>query len=126
VLEVGLTGDLPDMKPEECAVRLGAGPVLLAYDGAMIPNLRLRDLVIDVARELGIPLQIDVMQRGATDGGPIHVNARGVPSVVLGVPARHIHSHQGIISRDDYDATARLVVELVRRLDAQRVAELAP
>ena len=126
VLEVAIAGDLPEMKPEESAVKLGAGPVLLAYDGTMIPNLRLRDLVFDVARELGIPLQVDVLSRGGTDGGPIHVNARGVPCVVLGVPARHIHSHQGIISRDDYDATARLVVELVRRLDAKTVAQLAP
>ncbi|MDI7277397.1 MAG: M42 family metallopeptidase [Anaerolineae bacterium] len=126
VLEVGLACDLPDMKAEECAVKLGGGPALLAYDGSMIPNLRLRDLVIDLARDLGIPLQVDVLQRGGTDGGPIHVNARGVPSIVLGVPARHIHSHQGIISRDDYDATARLVIELVRRLDSETVSGLAP
>jgi endoglucanase len=98
----------------------------LAIDGTMIPNLRLRDLTIDAARELGIPLQVDVLARGGTDGGPIHVTAGGVPAVVIGVPARHIHSHQGIISRDDYDATVRLVTELVRRLDAETVAGLRP
>jgi endoglucanase len=126
VLEVGLAGDLPDIKPEECAAKLGGGPELFAVDGSMIPNLRLRDLVIDTAQELGIPLQIDVLMRGGTDGGSIHVHARGVPAVVVGVPARHIHSHQGIISRDDYDATVRLLVEVVKRLDAETVAGLRP
>lgn len=124
VLEVGLAGDLPDIKPEESSVKLGGGPALLVIDGSMIPNLRLRDLAIDTARELGIPLQVDAMPRGGTDGGQIHVHAGGVPAVVIGVPARHIHSHQGIIKRDDYDATVRLVAELIRRLDADTVAGL--
>jgi len=124
VLEVGLATDLPDMKAD-AVVKLGGGPVLLALDGSMIPNLALRDLVIDTARAQGIPLQMDVMLRCGTDGGEIHVNARGVPAVVLGVPARHIHSHQGIIWREDYDATVRLVVEVVKRLDAETVRRLA-
>ncbi len=124
VLEAALAGDLPDMKPEEAAVKLGGGPVLLAYDASMIPNLALRNLVIDTARAEGIPLQIDVMPRGGTDAGAIHVNAGGVPATVLAVPARHIHSHQGIISRSDYDQTVRLVTALVRRLDAGAVAGL--
>lgn len=124
VLEVGLAGDLPDIKPEECAIKLGAGAQLFVYDGSMIPNQRLRHLAIDTARELGIPLQLDALVRGGTDGGAIHVNARGVPAVVIGVPTRHIHSHQGIIHRDDFDAAARLVAELVKRLDAGTVEGL--
>lgn len=124
VMEVALAGDLPDMKPEECAAKMGQGVVVLAYDGSMIPNLHLRDLAIDTAREKGIPVQVDVLSRGGTDGGPIHTNARGTPSLVLGVPTRHIHSHQGIIYRDDFDAAVRLVVELVKRLDAETVAGL--
>lgn len=126
IMEVGLAGDLPDMKPEESVVKLGGGPALLTIDSSMIPNLRLRDLVIDTAQEMGIPLQVDVLARGGTDGGPIHQNAGGVPAVVIGVPTRHIHSHQGIIRRDDYDQTVRLVTELVKRLDAKTVATLRP
>lgn len=124
VLEVSLAGDLPDMKPEESATKLGGGVSLLAYDGSMIPNLRLRDLAIETAQANGIPYQLDVLARGGTDGGPIHQNASGVPSLVIGVPSRHIHSHQGIINRGDFDAAVRLVVELVRRLDAKTVATL--
>ncbi len=124
IMEVGLASDLPDIPSEERTVKLGAGPQLFAYDGSMIPNLRLRDLAIDTARELGVPLQIEVLVRGGTDGGPIHMHACGVPSLVLGVPTRHIHSHQGIIDRGDFDAAARLTVELVKRLDSKTVAGL--
>ncbi|HOG47730.1 MAG TPA: M42 family metallopeptidase [Anaerolineae bacterium] len=126
VMEVAIAGDLPDMKPEEGATRLGGGVSLLAYDGSMIPNLKLRDLAIDTAQAAGIPYQIDLMPRGGTDGGPIHQNRSGVPGLVIGVPTRHIHSHQGIISRDDFDAAVRLVVALIERLDATTVAGLTP
>jgi len=124
ILEVDIAGDVPGIKPEECAVKLGKGPSLLLYDARMIPNLRLRDLVVQVAEAEGIPLQFGAMPGGATDGAMIHMHAAGVPCVVIGVPARHIHSHTSIIRRDDYDNALKLLVALVRRLDAGTVQGL--
>lgn len=126
ILEVDIAGDVPGIKPEETAVKMGGGPTLLVYDARMIPNLKLRDLVIATAEELDIPLQFSAMAGGATDGGMIHLHNQGVPSVVLGVPTRHIHSHSALLCRDDYDQALRLVVALVKKLDAQTVAGLAP
>lgn len=124
ILEVDIAADVPGIKPEEWAVRLGKGPSLLLYDSRMIPNLRLRDLVIETAEAEGIPLQYSAMTGGATDGAMIHIHAAGVPCVVLGVPTRHIHSHTGIIWRDDYERTLQLVLALVRRLDRATVDAL--
>jgi putative aminopeptidase FrvX len=124
VLEVDIAGDVPGIKPEESAVKMGGGPTLLVYDARMIPNLKLRDLVIATAEELGVPLQFSAMSGGATDGGMIHIHNEGVPAVVIGVPTRHIHSHNAILCRDDYDRALQLIVALVRKLDAQAVADL--
>jgi len=124
ILEVDIAGDVPGIKPEESAVKMGAGPTLLVYDARMIPNLKLRDLVIATAEELGIPLQFSAMGGGATDGGMIHIHNEGVPTVVIGVPTRHIHSHNAILLRDDYDQALQLVVALVKKLDAATVAGL--
>ena len=121
VLETDIAGDTPGIKPEESSIKLGAGPTLLAYDARMIPNLKLRDLVIDLARQINVPLQLSTLEGGATDGGPIHLHKMGVPTVVMGVPTRHIHSHNAILRRDDFDATVRLVVELIKRLDKATV-----
>ena len=85
----------------------------------MIPNLKLRDLVMLTAAELDIPLQMSLIEGGATDGGAIHLHKTGVPTVVIGVPARHIHSHSAIIHREDYDGALALLIELVKRLDAE-------
>jgi putative aminopeptidase FrvX len=124
VLESDIAGDVPGIKPEESTVKLGKGPTLVIFDARMIPNLKLRDLVMDIARELDIPLQISYIEGGATDGGAIHLHNTGVPTVVIGVAARHIHSHSSIIHRDDYDHGVKLLVALVQRLDADMVAGL--
>ena len=124
ILETDIAGDVPGIKPEESAIKLGDGPTLLAYDARMIPNLKLRDMVIDTAKKLNIPLQMSAIEGGATDGGPIHLHRIGVPTVVLGVPTRHIHSHNTILRRDDFDHTAALVTALVQSLDKETVTAL--
>jgi endoglucanase len=124
ILEVDIAGDVPGIEPEELGIKLGKGPSLLVYDARMIPNLKLRDLVIETAQDLEIPLQFSAMEGGATDGGMIHIHAEGVPTVVIGVPTRHIHSHVGILHREDYDHALRLVVALIRKLDQDTVHEL--
>jgi putative aminopeptidase FrvX len=124
ILEVDICGDVPGIEEEESAVKLGGGPTMLVYDRQMIPNLKLRDLVIATADELGIPLQFSAMSGGATDGGMIHLHNEGVPAVVIGVPTRHIHSHAAILHRDDYDQALDLVVAVVKKLDAATVEGL--
>ena len=121
IAEVEIAGDVPGIKPEESAVKLGGGPVLLVYDARMIPNLKLRDLVIDTAKTNNIPLQLSAVEGGATDGGPIHLHKAGVPTVVLSIPTRHIHSHNAIFHRDDFDNAVKLLTEVIQKLDADNV-----
>ncbi|MHC1724711.1 MAG: M42 family metallopeptidase [Syntrophobacteraceae bacterium] len=122
VLEIDFCGDVPGIRPEESSVKLGGGPSLVLLEARMIPNLKFRDLAIETARELGIPLQLSAWLGGSTDGGQIHLHKTGVPTIALGVPARHIHSHSGIISRADFDKALRLVIALAERLDEKTVA----
>jgi len=123
-MEVGVAGDVPDVKKEDAQGKLGKGPAIVIRDGTMIPNLRLRDLFIETAEALRIPYQFDLLDRGGTDSGAIHLHRRGVPNLVITVPTRHIHSHAGIIHRDDYDRTVQLVTAVIKKLDAETVADL--
>ncbi len=124
VLESDIAGDVPGVSKDESQVRLGKGPSVLMYDARMIPNLKLRDLVMDTAKEAGISVQTSVIEGGATDGAAIHLHRTGVPTVVVAVPARHIHSHSSIIHRDDYDQAVQLIVALLKRMDAACVEEI--
>lgn len=124
IFESDIAGDVPGIRPEESSVKLGKGPTILIYDTRMIPNLRLRDLVIQLAEELDIPVQLSAIEGGATDGAAIHLHGIGVPTVVIGVAARHIHSDSSIIHRDDYDRAVRLMTVLMERLDLDTVKSL--
>lgn len=124
VLESDIAGDVPGIKPEESSVKLGAGPTVLIYEGRMIPNLRLRQLIMDVAQEEGIPLQVSYVEGGSTDGAAIHLHHVGVPTAVLAVAARHIHSHSSIIHREDYNNAVNLLTAVIKRLDTDAVSNL--
>jgi endoglucanase len=126
ILEVDIAGDIPGVKPEQSRVKIGEGPSIILYDRGLIPNLKLRDLIIDTAAQENIPLQISSYSvGGSTDGSKIHLHGIGVPTIVLGVPTRHIHSHGGIIHRDDYENGVKLLTEVVARLDGDTVKGLA-
>jgi endoglucanase len=120
-LDVGIAHDTPGTEGDE---KLGGGPLIVIYDSSSIPNRRLRDLVIDTAETLEQPLQFEAVERGGTDAGRIHLSGEGVPSLSMGVPARYIHSHVSIIDRRDYEATVKLLVALVKRLDKKTVEAL--
>ena len=123
-LEVDIAGDMPGVKEFEAIAKLGQGPSILLYDSSMIPHRKLRDFVVQTAKEANIPLQFASMPGGGTDAGRMHLYKSGVPSIVVGVPTRYIHSHAGIIHQDDFDNAVALMVELIKRLDADTVADI--
>ena len=84
-------------------------------------NRKLTQYLIDMANKLQIPYQIAVRKSGGTDARAIHLHGAGVPTAVLGVPARYIHTHNGIIHLEDYLTTLKLVVEFLRTLDVETV-----
>lgn len=123
-VDVSIARDIPDFedKPE----KLGAGPSILVYDGSMIPNCRLRDLVVDIAEANRIPYHFTSIERGGTDGGKIHLNKFGVPTLTTGIPTRYIHGHVGILQRDDYDNAVKLLVEVLKKLDQKELEKITP
>jgi len=123
-MEVGVAGDVPDVKKDDAQGRLGKGPVIVIRDGSMVPNLRLRDLFVDTAEKSKIPYQFDMLERGGTDSGAIHLHRHGVPNLVIAVPTRHIHSHAGIMCRDDFNHAVKLVTAVIKKLDRPTVEGL--
>ncbi len=122
-LEVSIARDTPGSS-DQATEALGAGVSILIYDGSMIPNRRLRDLVISIAEEENIPYHFSSISGGGTDSGSIHLSRRGVPSLTIGVPTRYIHSHVGILRREDYDHATKLMIEVIGRLDGKTVKGL--
>lgn len=121
-IDVGLALDVPGYNDR--MEKFGAGAGLLIYDGGMIPNTRLRELIMDTASKNKLPFHLSYMERGSGDGARIHITREGVPSIYIGPPTRYIHSHNSLLYRKDYDNTLKLLVEVVKRLDKKTVASL--
>jgi endoglucanase len=119
ILESSAATDTPGgASQEEKPIKLGAGPILTVFRGDMIPNQYLLSLVKKTAEKYSIPLQYRIGGiSGSTDGAVIHVYNQGVPTVVLSLPVRNVHSHSSIMHRDDFDNLIKLLTHLVQVID---------
>ncbi len=123
-LDVGIAGDTPGISEKEALSKLGDGPQIILYDASMVSHKGLRDFVTEVADELNIPYQFDSMAGGGTDAGSIHLSHHGAPALAITIATRYIHSHAGILHRDDYENTVKLLVEVIKRLDRETVDKI--
>jgi len=124
-IEAGVSADYPAIGPTQAQERLGAGPGIFLLDNSMIPNRKLRDFFFDVAQQSKIPLQPNVLTGYGEDGAEIQRFDSGRPSVNMTVPTRYLHGHTGIIQRSDFDRAVELLIQVLTRLDASRVSQLA-
>ncbi|NHJ33186.1 MAG: M42 family metallopeptidase [Asgard group archaeon] len=120
-IEVALSGDVPGIDKTKNTSELSKGPSIFVADGSMLPNPNLKHFVIDVAKEIGMDIQLSILFRGGTDAGEMHKTGSGCPSLVLGVPTRHIHSHYGILDVEDLEKCADLLLEILKRLDQKTI-----
>lgn len=121
VLEGPPADDAPGMPKSDVQGKLGGGVQIRLHDPSAIMNPRLSRFAIETAQREGIPHQITVRSSGGTDAGSFSVANEGIPSVVLGTPARYIHSHNAIICADDYHAMVSLSLAMVKHLDEETV-----
>lgn len=89
----------------------------------MITHKGIREFVLDTAESHNIPYQYFVSQ-GGTDAGAVHLSNQGVPSAVIGICSRYIHTHASIIHVDDYQAAKELLVHLVKTTNQNTVDQI--
>jgi len=103
--------------------QLGKGALLRILDRSMVTHRGMKEFVLDMAESNNIPYQYFVSQ-GGTDAGRVHISNEGVPSAVIGICSRYIHTHASIIHIDDYAAAKELLVKLVKACDKSTVASI--
>ena len=113
VLEGAPADDIPGI-PFRAQTCVGKGAHMRVYDPSMIGDPILKDIFIQLAKQHKIPLQVTLRRGGGTDGRHIQTSAHGIPSIVCGVPVRYAHTHNSMMSLDDFDALIDLLVEFVK------------
>jgi len=97
--DVTMTGDTP--KARTMALKMGKGLAIKARDNSLITHPKLKEHLINEAKKGDFPYQIEVLEFGGTDSGAIHLSKEGVPSGVISIPTRYIHSTCEMVSTKD-------------------------
>ncbi len=93
---------------------LGSGPVI-ARGTTLHP--RVFELLHEAGEHAGIPFTVESLGRGTgTDADAIHLSRAGVPTGLISVPCRYMHSPVEMASLADIDAAARLIAAFARGL----------
>ncbi|HIV02759.1 MAG TPA: M42 family metallopeptidase [Candidatus Aphodoplasma excrementigallinarum] len=110
-IDVTDTGDMIGTTPME--VKLGGGAAIKIKDSRSISSPKAVGLLKSTAKAHGIPYQLEVLTRGGTDAGAIHLTRGGVASVTLSIPTRYIHSPGEMVCKDDLEACIDLLAAVI-------------
>jgi putative aminopeptidase FrvX len=94
-----------------CSARLGRGPAVKVRDASLISHPRVRRWLEDAAKAGNIPYQLEVLTAGGTDAGAMQQSREGVPSGVLSIPTRYVHSPAEMMDLADFEQTIELLVK---------------
>ena len=122
VVDVTHATDSPGVEPGELGAHgLGDGPVITR--GAIVSR-PLNDLLDAAARAEGIELKTEVAGGPThTDADVVHMSRTGVPTALVSIPLRYMHSSVELVELGDVEATIALITAMALRLeDDQRLA----
>lgn len=117
-LDVTISGDHPGIKFEDAPAKINKGPAIILTDASgrgIITHPMVKKLLIDVAKSEEIPHQLEVSEGGTTDATAIHLTREGIPTGVLSVPTRYIHTPVEVVSTEDIENTINLLVAAIEK-----------
>lgn len=115
--DVTIPGDHPGVQLKDAPVEMGKGPVCTIADAngrGIISHPAMVAWVRGAGGSSGVPVQFEVGSGGTTDASQIHLSREGVPSTVISIPARYIHSPVEVIDLVDLENGIALVVEALK------------
>ncbi|HEY4426568.1 MAG TPA: M42 family metallopeptidase [Solirubrobacteraceae bacterium] len=116
VVDVTHATDAPGIDVKEAGKHeLGSGPVITRGSNL---NPALFDLLCQTAEAEKIPFTIEASARATgTDADAVHISRAGVPTGLVSIPIRYMHSPVELVQLEDVDASARLIAAFALRLD---------
>ena len=116
VTDVTIAGDHPGISMKEAPVKMGAGPAIIVSDGngrgIIVPKIIL-DRIKNTADEYNIPIQLEASGGGTTDGAVIHLTRGGIPTGIVSIPTRYIHTPHSVINMKDLEASINLLIKML-------------
>ena len=117
-LDTAVAGDHPEISEEDTGgVSLDKGPVITLVEASAMGNVAdriIREMFMDTAKKAKIPVQLEVVEGGATDAASVYSVRGGIPSIAIGIPTRYIHSNVSVCAEKDIERTIDLMEKAVK------------
>jgi putative aminopeptidase FrvX len=116
-IDTCIPGDHPGIKKSDSPIQLGQGPAITVIDAGgrgVITHPKVLEWLRATAKASGISYQMDVTEGGTTDATAISTTREGIPSGVVSVATRYIHTPVEVLSLKDLAQTAELVVAAIK------------
>jgi endoglucanase len=102
--------------PDDQTFELGKGPTI---DRGPNFHPRIVQALFDTAKELEIPVQTELAARvGGTDAVALQISREGIPTGLVSLPLRNMHTPVETLAVKDIDRAARLLAGFASRVDA--------
>jgi putative aminopeptidase FrvX len=115
VVDLTFATDQPGIELGEMTEhKLGSGPVI-ARGATLHPQMF--ELLYEAGEAKKISFTVESLgRRTGTDADAVHLSRSGIPTGLVSVPSRYMHSPVEMVSTGDVDAAARLIAEFAQRL----------
>ncbi len=126
-VDVTTANDVPEAPRQDWVAEQGKGPVIKIVDGrnasGLIGSRKLIELLVETAKEEGIPFQLGILTGGTTDATAISLVGEGVPAAVIAVPTRYIHSPVEMLDLRDAVNASKLLRATTMRITKEWYSE---
>ncbi len=110
IIDSTTAGPIPKTEAEKVTITIGKGPSIDLMDRGFILSEKVKTILLKAAKEANIPFQTHI-SGGSTDGAAVHITKEGIPTAVISVPSKYIHSTVEIIDLNDLEATLKLAMK---------------
>ncbi len=90
-------------------VKCGNGPAIKIMDHSVVCSPKVKQMLVDTARNNDIPCQLELITGGGSDTATIQLTGKGVPAGCISYPMRYIHTMVETVSLIDAEYCTLLV-----------------
>ncbi|HID73408.1 TPA: M42 family peptidase, partial [Candidatus Micrarchaeota archaeon] len=95
--------------------KMGAGPCITIMDSEMMGKRCINDWLEAIAKRKKMSVQLEVSDSGTTDALSISLSRGGVPTAVVGIAIKNMHTPVSLAHMDDIKDAITLVELLLKK-----------
>lgn len=119
-VDVGF-GTTPELSSSD-SIEMGKGPGI-TLGGNIHPNLRKK--LVEIAKEYNIPYQMEITPGPTgTDARAMQITREGIPSLVLSVPLRYMHTSVEVLDMQDVKNSGKLLAFFIASISSDNLEGL--